>query len=71
MCIRDRIEAEYPGVETDWHNFTSERYTEPFAAAEATGDQIDMFHANGQDFRRYTVAVSYTHLDVYKRQLAE
>ena len=58
----EEIEADYPGVEVDWRNLSSERYTELFAASEVAGDQIDILHMNGQDLRRYATADRLTDL---------
>lgn len=50
-----KIEEKFPGIKIDWKNFTSEKFTELFAAAEVAGDQIDIMDLNGQDLRRYAV----------------
>ena len=52
----EEIQAKYPGLQIDWRNLTSEKYTELFAAADVAGDQIDLLDMNGQDLRRYAVA---------------
>lgn len=66
----EEFQEKHPGVDVDWRNLTSERFTELFAAAEVAGDQIDLFAMNGQDFRRYAVAdrlMDLSHLDYLDR----
>ena len=56
MCIRDRERTGY-----------RQEYT---ASADAMGDKYDVFSSFGYlNEKGYIIAVSYTHLDVYKRQV--
>ena len=52
----DRFNEAFPNVDVEFANFTSEKYTELFAAMKNSGEQIDIMYLNAQDLRRYAVA---------------
>lgn len=51
----DAFLQAYPGVEIDFANFTSEKYTELFTAMRNSGEQIDLMILNAQDLRHYAL----------------
>ena len=51
-----RAEEEFPHLDIEYTNFTSERFAELFTAARHSGEQIDVMILNAQDLRRYATA---------------
>ena len=56
MCIRDRVEAGY------------EPEMAYFECIHEMKLIVDLINSGGFAMMRYSISVSYTHLDVYKRQ---